>query len=82
MSNQQLQIKPQDDFLCDSGALAVRWRCDPATAMRRVRQLGLPIVRFNRMAVAVWFSDVVRAKQEATRYEANITTSKEKAAAN
>jgi hypothetical protein len=59
-------IEPREDYLLSMTALGKRWSCHPKVALRRWKESGKPIVRFNERAHAVKLSDVLRLEQEAS----------------
>jgi hypothetical protein len=59
-------LAPSEDKLLTFALLAGRWNCHEKVAARRAKALGLPLVRWNRRAVCVRLSDVLRAEREAT----------------
>ena len=59
-------LEPEKDILLTFPMLAGRWSCNVKVAGRRVKKLGLPVVKWNKHAVAVRLSDVLKAEQEAT----------------
>jgi hypothetical protein len=46
--------------------IAHRWGCHEKTAMRLLKQAGVPIVHFTKTSVRVRLSDLLRFEQEAT----------------
>ncbi len=59
-------LEPHEDKLLTFAVLAGRWSCHEKVAARRVKALGLPLVRWNRRAICVRLSDVLKAEREAT----------------
>jgi hypothetical protein len=53
---------PTEDRLLDFVALGYRWGCHPRIAWRRVRELGIPIIKFNKRAYSVRLSDILKAE--------------------
>ena len=46
--------------------LAGRWSCHEKVAARRVKALGLPVVRWNQRTACVRLSDILEAERRAT----------------
>jgi hypothetical protein len=46
--------------------LAGRWGVNQKVAARRVKALGLPLVRWNQRTACVRLSDILRAERDAT----------------
>jgi hypothetical protein len=59
-------LEVAEDRLLSARKLGSRWDCHPKVALRRAKELKIPLVRFNARVHAVRLSDVVRAEQEAT----------------
>jgi hypothetical protein len=67
-------IEAREDYLLSMTKLGQRWSCHPKVALRRVKQFGLCIIRFNARAHAVKLSDVLRLEQEASVSSVPLTT--------
>jgi hypothetical protein len=67
MSNSQVAVlEPHEDKLLTFDMLAGRWSCHQKVAARRAKALGLPLVRWNRRAICVRLSDVLKAEAAAS----------------
>jgi hypothetical protein len=66
-SEQSVILQPHEDCILSIAAVAKRWAdIHPKVALKRVRQLGLPIIQFNARSLGVRLSDVLKAEREAT----------------
>jgi hypothetical protein len=65
-TKQTVIIAPHQDRILSIATLGERWDIHPKVALKRARQLGLPIVRFNARSFGVKLSAVIKAEQEAT----------------
>jgi hypothetical protein len=61
-----IKIDPYEDRVIPMSALAKRWNCHPASALRRVKNFGVPILKFNGRAHGVKLSDILNLEQEAS----------------
>jgi hypothetical protein len=59
-------IDPFQDQIFNMRHLGGRWRVHPKVALKRARELGIPILQFNARAVGVRLSDVLRAEAKVT----------------
>jgi hypothetical protein len=67
MSTTHIAVLPPDkDKLLTFAMLAGRWGVHQKVAARRVKALGLPLVRWNSRTACVRLSDVLKAEAEAT----------------
>jgi len=59
-------LAEHEDRLYTFAMLGGRWSCHEKVAARRVKALGLPIVRWNQRTACVRLSDILKAEREAT----------------
>jgi hypothetical protein len=59
-------LAPHEDKLLTFANLAGRWSCHEKVAARRVKALGLPVVRWNQRTACVRLSDILEAERKAT----------------
>jgi hypothetical protein len=71
VTKQTVTIEPHQDRVLSIATLGERWEIHPKVALKRARQLGLPILRFNARSFGVKLSAVLKAEQDAT-----VTTAK------
>jgi hypothetical protein len=65
-TNHIAALPPHEDKLLTFAMLAGRWGVHQKVAARRVKALGLPLVRWNSRTACVRLSDVLKAEAEAT----------------
>jgi hypothetical protein len=65
-NEKSVTIEPHQDRVLSIATLGERWDIHPKVALKRAKQLGLPIVRFNARSFGVKLSAVLKAEQEAT----------------
>jgi hypothetical protein len=65
-SEQSVILEPHQDRILSIATLGERWDIHPKVALKRARQLGLPIIQFNARSLGVKLSAVLKAEQAAT----------------
>jgi hypothetical protein len=65
----KLILAEQEDQLYSFARAAARWNVHPKVAARRIKSLGLPLIRWNSRTAYVRLSDILRAEQAATVQE-------------
>jgi hypothetical protein len=66
VTKETVTIEPHQDRVLSIATLGERWDVHPKVALKRARQLGLPIIQFNARSFGVKLSAVLKAEQEAT----------------
>jgi hypothetical protein len=66
VTKQTVTIEPHQDRILSIATLGERWDIHPKVALRRARQLHLPIIQFNARSFGVKLSDILKAEAEAT----------------
>jgi hypothetical protein len=59
-------LPPHEDRLLTMRTLGERWGIHPKVALLRLKDMGVPIVRFNARSIGVKLSAVLKIEQEAT----------------
>jgi len=57
-------IEPAEDRVIPIPAVGKRWNCCTQAALRRLKNFGVPILRFNNRVHGVRLSDLLRLEQE------------------
>jgi hypothetical protein len=59
-------LEPHEEKFYTFAMLAGRWGVHQKVASRRVKALGLPLVRWNQRTACVRLSDILEAERKAT----------------
>jgi hypothetical protein len=59
-------LEPYEEKLYTFAMIAGRWGVHQKVAARRVKALGLPLVRWNQRTACVRLSDILEAERKAT----------------
>jgi hypothetical protein len=59
-------LEPHEEKFYTFAMLAGRWGVNQKVAARRVKALGLPLVRWNQRTACVRLSDILKAERDAT----------------
>ncbi|MGA8478301.1 MAG: hypothetical protein WB696_10115 [Chthoniobacterales bacterium] len=59
-------LEPHEEKFYTFAMLAGRWGVHQKVAARRVKALGLPLVRWNSRTASVRLSDILEAERKAT----------------
>jgi hypothetical protein len=61
----KLELPPGEDQLFSYRDTGRRWGCHEKIAAKRIKELGIPVIKFNQRAHFVRLSDLLKIEKEA-----------------